>query len=1033
MPRIELKPIGDEVEFEQFCCEVAKDVFSDFLASRYGRKGQKQKGVDVRATDHSGSYGRVVIQCKFNKETNATGVIRRALRQLASDCESAADSLKGATDFDTFVYAGLWPSDSKLDDAAKQLSVRTGKRVKVWSHDDLQAYVTTHPRLQRLYAWGHQNHGVQLLDPDFLVTIQSAVVDPMAFYSGQNNGKAMQQWVGVAQRLDAPRLCASAIETAINALLPKIGALDQRVVAVVHGEGGSGKSTVLRRIAINQAERAVCWWITDLDQFLAHDAHSIAEKSRKPHLLFVEDWYRNVGDRDAKQFFNWLSAQKSVLVLVGDREVRGRAYLEQLHGTSSSRLVGEHPALHELIPAENSQTLSIVAQRLEELSLPGGGSVRKLINSHRDLLEKAPLFLALYVICHEAASQQSDLDLSDGVLGRFQRIIAKQLHLLEGDARTRGLGRALHLIAAIYSAPRNHWAAFSEQTLQLTASFFAEQTSDDGPLMNLESVDYPSALSALIYRASESLNVNWLRFNHDLIAEQGMGSVYLYELRSKTSQDSVRADWDSTGSSAKLLGLLDKLIAQKDAAGALQLLCFMVHSGCLDSQSDKWKYMLGILQVQAESPTSISTLALFGVCDSELQKVELAQWVVSQAGLLVGLRGAGAPFLSLLRHDLAGKQAARNLIASKEFWYLPKQIVSTALSILGSADEDAKAAARELLSQKEFWQLPFEIISTALNILGSADKDAKAAAREVLGQREFWQLPSEIISTALNILGSADKYAKAAAREVLGQKEFWQLPSEIISTALSILGSADEDAKAAARELLGQKEFWRLPHQIISTALSILGSADEDAKAAALQLLEKSNPKQTFRSFSALRILLHSRSSQSTEIMNRFLDDLYRKANPSAGEFRLRHDLLAMPLFFNRAFVRFFERSVRSYASEGSRKIKKNIYDILHCRSIHGLQSSQIEASIQDLCKQVSQGYMRDIEYQWARHPTELRLMHIALAFEILDDSSLRQQAIEFLRELAERNPGLVLSRQFQQLLLALNGGEPLDAEQGGL
>lgn len=281
----ELKPIRHKDEFERFCCEVAKVVFGDFLASRYGRNGQRQSGIDIRATDFAGAYGRVVIQCKFNETPDSATALKKAAIEFERDCTTAAKELTGDLDFDTFVFAGLWPADTGLDNRAKDLSAQTGKTVQVWSLEVLQSYVATHARLKRLFARGVFDHGVLLLDHDFWMSARETPPDPLVYYAAQGSQSGGQQWAGIAHQLDAPRLCVPAIEERLNILLPFSANLQRKVVAVVHGEGGSGKSTALRRIAFNRANNLneVCWWITDLDQFIENDALSIGDSRQQKH------------------------------------------------------------------------------------------------------------------------------------------------------------------------------------------------------------------------------------------------------------------------------------------------------------------------------------------------------------------------------------------------------------------------------------------------------------------------------------------------------------------------------------------------------------------------------------------------------------------------------------------------------------------------------------------------------------------------------------------------------------------------------
>ena len=46
-----LIPIKNEIDFETLCCDIAKEKYSDYDAQKYGRRGQKQWGIDIKASD----------------------------------------------------------------------------------------------------------------------------------------------------------------------------------------------------------------------------------------------------------------------------------------------------------------------------------------------------------------------------------------------------------------------------------------------------------------------------------------------------------------------------------------------------------------------------------------------------------------------------------------------------------------------------------------------------------------------------------------------------------------------------------------------------------------------------------------------------------------------------------------------------------------------------------------------------------------------------------------------------------------------
>ena len=918
MMNLELKPISDGTEFERFCCEIAKDVFGDFLASRYGRNGQKQSGIDVRATDVMGPYGRVVIQCKFNQVPDANAALAKAAEEFEKDCNAAKSKLVGSLDFDTYVYAGLWPADVHMDNQAKELAKNTGKAVHVWSKETLETYVRNHPRLQRLFSRGRLSHGVQLLDQEFWAQARQTDANALLYYAAQGMESGGQQWVGLTHGLDAPCKCVPALEKRLGELLPRSANLSQKVVAVVHGEGGSGKSTVLRRIALNQAEKPnqVCWWIEDLDQFTAHDAQSVGEKRGQKHLLFIEDWYRNVGADRAKEFFSWLGVQQNVLVLIGDRTTQGRAYMNHLYGRSPQAGQANHEALFALYAGENQQTLEFVLQKLVMLNLPGIDAVKRILINNPQLLAQAPLFMALYVLCHEAAQQSASLDLADGVQARFGQIIAKQLHELEHTDQTRGIGQALFVQAHVYTTPEGLWRNFSEETLLHTARFFA---ASGAPARHLEfwgKGSLPTSMAALVHRSAASPRGNYVRFNHDLIAEVGIGQGYSSEEATTSSALRPSLNPQVLNDQSTLLSLFNHLLEKQDAYGSLQLFCRLAHAKVFDAVQAH-AHMLKIVHLHIEKRQSFNAVALLGTCQSPEDKRALARVVTSNLANLFVLAGSAPLFMLLVKSELAGI-----------------------------------ACSREILAQKEFWLLPFQIISTALKILGANDEGAKTAAREVLKQDKFWLLPPQLISTALNVLGANDALANAAA----------------------------------------------------------------------LTILKAANTLPTFLVFASTKVLAETADPEAKAVLQEYLDDLYNKPASNKGEFRLRYDLLYLPLFFNDCFLRFFAKQAKGYRSNSKLVDIKNVYKILHCQYLYGEQNECVENITQRLCQNISRFCDRDVEHQWKTHQSELSLMHIGLAFEILQHDNWKASALYRLEQLVARYPDLGQAEQLKQLLLVLHG-----------
>jgi len=311
--------IQNDDQFEDFCCEVARDWLGDFAAQRYGRDGQKQGGIDIKAVNYRGHLEKVVIQCKYKKDPKNFNKAA-AKREIEETLKIAIES----HEFDVFIYACTLERDNELQDYADALTCIYHKQVKIWFWNDLKGVVGIYPRLQRFYAEGSSNSGVQLLHPDFLKSLESRQADPFHFYTAKVYGDL--QWIGVFKGLAAQRNCKPAIEAMLDTLFAK-PFLEKKIAGVIYGEGGSGKSTLLRLIALDRAKQGyICWWVENMDSFINHDSSSISENSHLHHLVFVEDWYRNMKDNSGTAFFTWLKDQRNVLVLIGDRSFQSSVY-----------------------------------------------------------------------------------------------------------------------------------------------------------------------------------------------------------------------------------------------------------------------------------------------------------------------------------------------------------------------------------------------------------------------------------------------------------------------------------------------------------------------------------------------------------------------------------------------------------------------------------------------------------------------------------------------------------------------------------
>jgi len=483
----------DDQAFEAMCCSIAKEKYADYNAQQYGRSGQKQWGIDIKATDRRHNNEKVVIQCKFKHDPPKFSSTRAKVERKAitDEIEKELNQALNAPgfDFEVFIYSANIPNDKDIEDFAAALEETCGKKIIVWSWDSIQKDILHHPRLTRLYSESKNRLGVEVIDQDFIDGLNEAKHEPSVFHFYTGIQAKKEQWHGILNHWDAPRDCFPDIESQIDFLFSK-PYRESKVVAVVYGEGGSGKSTVLRRMAIHAVQNEkpyVVWWVEDLNAFLEFDANSIQSAHKQKHLVIIEDWYRNVGERgkdttQAKDFFTWLAHCDHVLVLIGDRRKDG-FYKDYVFNNKYFKLTGsEHHDILKHMASVSPIFKGILGQ----------------FQDNANLINHSSLFVILYIIANisQENATNSQVDIGD-IDARFKSIVRKKLSSLESMPEYRGLGRAIHLCAKIYADEYISYFAFSEKALLLTAQYFGK---NEEIIDRVESAgEYPIEAKSIFY------------------------------------------------------------------------------------------------------------------------------------------------------------------------------------------------------------------------------------------------------------------------------------------------------------------------------------------------------------------------------------------------------------------------------------------------------------------------------------------------------------------------------------------------------
>ncbi len=193
---IGLQPPRNPQAFEDFCHIVYMKVMDDPTATKYGRSGQKQDGVDVFVTRKGERYG---VQCKqktFGKLT----------KKIIDDEVKAADA--GYVRIDRLIVATTVANDVKLVAYAARLTDERRAEGKFEVHlafwDTLETLVRSHPELQFFYSpqmsggafWEHNRrldqHSAQMMQRlDEQAAQLQRLADQSAAYAGASASRSI--------------------------------------------------------------------------------------------------------------------------------------------------------------------------------------------------------------------------------------------------------------------------------------------------------------------------------------------------------------------------------------------------------------------------------------------------------------------------------------------------------------------------------------------------------------------------------------------------------------------------------------------------------------------------------------------------------------------------------------------------------------------------------------------------------------------------------------------------------------------------
>lgn len=151
-----VKPRDDKT-FQEFCCTVYGEIYRDTSAKEYGRKGQRQDGLDIICRDYVNWVDgqlpkKTIVQCK--QTATATLDYSKVTKDLQKIQALVADPGRGFADVKRVIFATTANNCAVLTKKIEEYveKERPPYVVEVESWDVLSRVVTENPTLSRLFV-----------------------------------------------------------------------------------------------------------------------------------------------------------------------------------------------------------------------------------------------------------------------------------------------------------------------------------------------------------------------------------------------------------------------------------------------------------------------------------------------------------------------------------------------------------------------------------------------------------------------------------------------------------------------------------------------------------------------------------------------------------------------------------------------------------------------------------------------------------------------------------------------------------------
>jgi tetratricopeptide (TPR) repeat protein len=259
----QLPPLLDDDEFERLVRDIVRRVHNDPGIERLGRKGQSQSGID----GFSPANSSITFQCKLKDTRYETDEHIRAVLMKEMEAELTKTAGLGRP-LTRFIFASTFKNDTHLQKKASSLSSDI-LTVEYWGWDSIN---------ERIWEFAEELipiyypevpvravHGFRQITPHLIETSRIANRDQLnklALDYYRINDRSDVVFQVVCNDLDVRN------DRVMETVYQRLAALTPSGTLWLVGSGGSGKTTILHRVALELAESSQSVFMLNLEAHL---------------------------------------------------------------------------------------------------------------------------------------------------------------------------------------------------------------------------------------------------------------------------------------------------------------------------------------------------------------------------------------------------------------------------------------------------------------------------------------------------------------------------------------------------------------------------------------------------------------------------------------------------------------------------------------------------------------------------------------------------------------------------------------------